>query len=274
MLTALRDDVRVYASAAEKGHDYLCPGCKALLILRKGKVRIHHFAHRPPVSCAWEIGETLAHLEAKLALKEALAPRCHRSELEWPVPSLAGDRRADVFVWDMSGGRIAFELQHTGIGIEEVERRTRAYMAAGLAVVWLPFLRSRFRALARRTAPGEDGDWIVERYRPKPFERWLNAFNFGEVWYWAPRTKRLMRGVFEPDLAMVPAPAWHEAFGESQLVPASTATPFVTLRLDGPYDPSALLIRCAPRKPASLGRYELPGGPMARLAPVLSRGSR
>src|SRR5205823_9332068 len=192
MLTALHDDIRVYASAADKGSEYRCPGCRAALILRKGRVRIHHFAHHPPVGCAWGTGETTAHLEAKLALKQALETRCHRAEVEWPIASLAADRRADVFVWEMLGGQIAFELQHTGISLEEIERRTRAYMAAGLAVVWLPFLHARFRASSRRTRPGEQGDWIIERYRPKPFERWLAAFNFGEVWYWAPKTKRLM----------------------------------------------------------------------------------
>jgi len=265
VLTAFRDNVRVYASAAEKGREYCCPGCRATLVLRKGRVRIHHFAHHPPVTCEWGIGETFSHLEAKLALKEALAPRCHRIELEWPVASLSGDRRADVYAWEMLGGQIAFELQHTGIGIEEIERRTRAYMAAGLAVVWLPFLQARFRTLARRAGPGEPGDWVVDRYRPKPFERWLSAFNFGEVWYWAPKTRRLMRGTLEPDLTIVPTPAWYHAFGEAPIVPASTTSPFVTLRLDGPYDPATLSIRSSRRKPASIGHYELPGGPTVRL---------
>jgi competence protein CoiA len=272
MLTALLEEKRVYTSDVEKGPVYSCPGCSAALILRKGRVRIHHFAHPPPVSCAWEIGETLVHLEAKLALKEALEPRCHRSELEWPVPSLEGDRRADVFIWEMLGGQIAFELQHTSIAIEEIERRTCAYMAAGVAVMWLPFLHARYRTLARKTHRDEPGDWVIERYRPKPFERWLSAFNFGEVWYWATRTQRFMRGTFEPDLTVVSTLGWQDAFGESPLVSASTASPFVTLRLDGPFDPAALSIRSARRKPASLGRYKLPGGPMARLSSP-ARGS-
>src|SRR5262249_8053869 len=167
-----------------------------------------------------------------MALKQALETRCHRCELEWPIPSLKGDRRADVFVWEMVGGEIAFELQHTGIGVEEIERRTRAYMAAGVAVMWLPFLHGRFRTLARKALPDEPGDWVIERYRPWPFERWLNAFGFGEIWYWAPRTKRLMRGTFEPDFSSVPTPAWHDAFRESSLLPATAASAFVTLRLD------------------------------------------
>jgi competence protein CoiA len=268
MLTALHEGHRVYASAAEKGHDYACPRCGAALILRKGAIRIHHFAHRPPFDCGWGNGETMAHLEAKLALKEALAPRCHRIELEWPVDSLDGDRRADVFAWDMTGGRIAFEVQHTAITVEAIERRTAAYLSAGFAVVWLPFLRARFRPLARRTKAGELGDWVIERYRPLPFERWLEAFGFGEIWFWATRSKSLMRGVFEPDLTPVATPVWHAAFGEADAAPATSAGAPVTLRLYGPYEPSALVLRSSRRKPATLGRYDLPGGPTVRLIPA------
>ena len=32
---------------AEKGLDYACPGCKAPVIVRKGDIKIHHFAHKP-----------------------------------------------------------------------------------------------------------------------------------------------------------------------------------------------------------------------------------
>lgn len=32
---------------AEKGLDYICPGCGESVILRKGDVNIHHFAHKP-----------------------------------------------------------------------------------------------------------------------------------------------------------------------------------------------------------------------------------
>jgi len=32
---------------AEKGLDYVCPECKALVIVRKGNVKVHHFAHKP-----------------------------------------------------------------------------------------------------------------------------------------------------------------------------------------------------------------------------------
>jgi competence CoiA-like predicted nuclease len=171
MLAALHEDVRVYASAAKKGLNYLCPACKAPLILRKGAIRVHHFAHRPPAGCLWSRGETIAHLEAKLAMHRAFLPRAFKAEMEWPLEALDGDRRADVFVWDMRGGKVAFELQHTAIGAEEIARRSAAYMRAGVAVMWIPFLRPRYRAAAERAAGGPAGDWVIRRYTPRAFER-------------------------------------------------------------------------------------------------------
>src|SRR6056300_909860 len=32
---------------AEKGLDYNCPGCGESVIVKKGDVKIHHFAHKP-----------------------------------------------------------------------------------------------------------------------------------------------------------------------------------------------------------------------------------
>lgn len=246
MLTALLDDVRVYAARVEKGPVYLCPGCRAEMVLKKGAIRVHHFAHPPALHCGWSRGETAAHIEAKDALLRALAPRSLRIEAEWPVASLDGDRRADLFVWDMSGAEIAVELQHTAVTIAEIEARTAAYMAAGIAVLWLPFLSARYRAQAEMPGPGEAGDWVVEGYVPRPFERWLGAFGFGDIWYYAVRSAKLMRGRFDPI--------------------ADRSARRRRLRLWGPYDPAILTIRRFRRRPAELGRYRFPGGPAASLS--------
>ena len=244
MLVALSNGVRVTATEAEKGGSYHCPACKAELVLRKGAIKIHHFAHRPPVDCAWGSGETLAHLEAKQLIHAAFAPRAFRAEMEWPVEGLSGDRRADVFVWDMRGAKVAFELQHTAIGAGEMAKRSAAYMAAGIAVLWLPFLRARYRAAAERPPAGEDGDWLIRPYAPRPFERWLDLFHHHELWFWAPRSGKVMRGRLESLGA-----------GQSQMA----------LRLWGPYDPGRLALRAGRRKAVSLARYDLPGGPSVRL---------
>lgn len=249
MLTALFGEVRVYARDARKGSAYRCPGCLAEVILKKGAVRIHHYAHHAEQSCEYAIGETRAHLEAKLALHAAFRPLSHRVEMEWPVEGLSGDRRADVFVWHLNGPRLAVELQHTKIGLHEIEERTASYLAAGIAVVWLPFLRPKFRS---RTVKGEgrdSGDWLIEPYQPLPFERWIHAFGYGEIWYWADRSRKLLRGRLEHFRG-----AENERAGRWRL------------RLWGPFDPQHLVIRMSRRKSAEIGPYRLPGGTMARLA--------
>ena len=256
MLAALLNDARIYAHAAQKGASYHCPGCKAELVLRKGDIVIHHFAHKPPVECEFGAGESADHLEAKLAIYRAFAPRALKAEMEWPVEALSGDRRADVFVWDMQGAKIAFEIQHTEISGDLIARRSDAYMRAGISVVWIPFLKSRFRAQAERVKPGGEGDWIIPNYSPRPFESWLHAFNFGQIWYWAPRSKMLMRGKIERLVEKVENPFVGGPVEHS----VGTA-----LRLWGPSDPAALAIRIGNRSEKRTHRHWLPAGPVARL---------
>lgn len=259
MLAALLDDVRVYAHAAAKGHVYLCPGCRAELVLRKGDIVIHHFAHKPPVACEFGSGKSADHLEAKLAIYQAFKPRAHRAEMEWPLELLTGDRRADVFVWDMQGAKIAFEIQHTDISADLMERRTASYMQAGISVIWLPFLKAKYREQAQRARPGEEGDWVIPNYRAKPFESWLHGFGFKTIWYWAPRSKKLMRGRIEPLMEKVENPfigGPTEQWIGSQL------------RLWGPFDPSSLAIRVGTRKAAETKKHRFPAGPTARLEAV------
>jgi Competence protein CoiA-like family len=254
MLTALLDGERIYAGCAARGPDYACPGCRRNVILRKGQIRIHHFAHEPGQSCAWGEGETEDHLEAKSKLYEAFVNRSLRAEAEWEVPSLGGDRRADVFIWEMAAGPVALELQHTPILPEAMVTRTKAYMAAGVAPIWIPFV----------DLP-EGISSIIENYRPKPFERWISASGFGEIWYWSPRHAALFKGTLEPSMTWRKGHVWEDAHGFREEVPGQFVKQegVMTLRLEGPYDPSTIGLRRFWRKPARFGRYDLPGGPAA-----------
>lgn len=46
MLVASLDDVRIDAVVAQRGPEYRCPKCKGLVILKKGRKVIDHFAHK------------------------------------------------------------------------------------------------------------------------------------------------------------------------------------------------------------------------------------
>ena len=263
MLTALCDEVRVYAGNAAKGLDYICPGCRRSLILRKGAVRIHHFAHRPPVTCLWGIGETAAHLAAKELMREVFLGRSLVAEAEWPIASLAGDRRADVYVEDMVAGKLAIELQHTPISREAIAARTRSYLAAGIAVFWVAFLGQALRLRARRPPPDEDGDWLIERYVPRPFERWIAGYCAGDIWYYAPRTGKLFRGRLEQSAGI----GGEESVWDAA-IPAEPLPRWRTLRLWGPVDPWSISFRRIMRKETASGSVVYPAGPIVRCANI------
>lgn len=141
MLVANLGDTRIDAASAKRGPEYRCPKCSGIVILKQGRKVIEHFAHKPSTDCSWARGETRAHLEAKVLVQAALVERGLKAEVEFVVNTLPGDRRADVMAWSPKGQQIAFELQHTPIDLNEIEARASSYARAGIAQIWIPFLK-------------------------------------------------------------------------------------------------------------------------------------
>lgn len=262
MLVALMGQTRVIAAAAEKGPDYVCPGCRQPVILRKGRKVIHHFAHRPPTSCNFASGETHLHLLAKQTFLEFLRnQRGANAEVEYP---LAGGRlRADVFVVGRNGRPVAIELQHSSITLDEIERRTSAYMNAGVALLWLPLFRP-----SRLNWEHRAGGLAVARYSPKPFEKWLHGFNFGCIWYFDPENARLWRGKFEKSMIEVPVSEWYEPGGDHVVVGGyeKISKRWRRLELAGPYPLDAIEYRVEPRSASNKGTHRYPAGRVLKLS--------
>jgi hypothetical protein len=113
--------------------------CRELLVLKRGRVVIAHFAHRPGASRCDAAGESIRHMRAKTLLAQRFTAQGYDVVLEEPHP---GGRRVDVAVTltDRVGRRrrIAVEVQDSPISVDEVKRRTRADRAAGFfATVWV-----------------------------------------------------------------------------------------------------------------------------------------
>ena len=64
----------VLPSKAEKGRTYKCADCNEKVILRQGKIRIHHFAHSNKSNCQYfeHPNESQQHKDAKMKLAERL----------------------------------------------------------------------------------------------------------------------------------------------------------------------------------------------------------
>jgi competence protein CoiA len=169
-LTAIRgaDLAKVEArSVGKDGGPYRCQGCGEVLTLKKGRVVVHHFAHRPPVNCAGGAGESAEHYEAKLAIYDALLadPAVTEVRLEAPV----GDTAVADVLAKIRGHWVAVEVQRSELTAALMAQRTANYHAKGVSVLWV--------ALASRELAGV-------RYSPSAWERWVHFAYYGRIYYW------------------------------------------------------------------------------------------
>lgn len=104
---------------AEKGLDYTCPGCKAPVIVRKGNVKIHHFAHKPGErDCKFydhpgegEIHKMVKYMVADLLRKRKIkkvVTKCSYRDASDGCNNLNGRCRIDVY-----GGHVNYPISRT-----------------------------------------------------------------------------------------------------------------------------------------------------------------
>lgn len=266
MLVANLNGARIDAVTAKRGPEYRCPKCSGIVILKQGRKVIEHFAHKPPTDCSWAVGETQAHLEAKALVRSALVSRGLRAEVEFEVDTMPGDRRADVMVWSPKGRKIAFELQHTSIDLNEIEARASSYSRVGIAQIWIPFLRN---AVWKDGEP-RAGGWLVKRYSPRPFERWVHGFNGKHgMWMYDPIKQDFWLGHMTGHQIYIPETTWYSEGGEENSGGGfyRWSKRYKQLSLAGPYKIENLLIRAEPRTEFATKDYDWPAGLIVHLIP-------
>lgn len=200
MLCAIQQSTnqKVTAREVEKSDKpFLCPKCSKELNIRKGQIKAHHFAHKPPVTCSYGQGESEAHRKAKWAIYDALNKRSDVSECE--LEKSWGEVVSDIFVV-IRGASIAIEVQISNLTIDQIIHRTKMYYSKDIAVLWLPLFLDNMSK---------------NKYSPKAWERWLHATYYGRVYYWL------------ADLTVVPVhfgafnlyveeSHWYSEYGEEQ----------------------------------------------------------
>jgi hypothetical protein len=266
MLVALCEGSRITAAAAERGAQYHCPSCGKALVLKKGRVVVHHFAHKPPILCDWARGETLAHLEAKRIVHEALTARGVRAELEYTVETLPGDRRADVMAWSPKGRMIAIELQHTSISADEITERAFAYARAGAAQIWISFLPPQVWKEALKKA---DGSWLIRRYAPRQFELWIDGLTAkAGRWMYDSQASQFWLAKMARHEILEDETIWYAPGGIEHYRAARTrvSKKYRDLVLRGPFKMEELRIALRKRRQFSAGGMRWPQASLAELA--------
>jgi hypothetical protein len=265
MLIALLEGKRVDAVGAARRLNYRCPNpkCNGLLVLKQGPKVAHHFAHKPPITCDWEIGETKEHREAKRLLLDCLKLRGLRAQAEFVVDTLPGDRRADVMVWHpVSGQMIAFELQHSSVSVEEIQRRAFSYARANIAQIWIPFLRSNYLSQATQEA----GSLHIKRYCPRPFERWVGELHRETgTWMFEPQSKTMWLALMVPSKLYKSESTWYDEGGDERNSGGYLydSKRYWDLSLFGPFNLQELLVKLSARPAVRNSSGRWPAGRIA-----------
>ena len=174
MLVANLNVQRIVETVADKGPTYHCPKCKDVVVLEKRRIITHHFPLKLPVICRWAKGETREQLKVKQLFKEVFFRRgLLRVEVEHEIPSLLGDRRADVVNWSPKVQRFALELQRTSIDYDSLENRTRNYIHSEVKVIWVPFKRPRFCNKAIKLEPNDAGEILIKKFSHVFWKNWM-----------------------------------------------------------------------------------------------------
>lgn len=131
----------VTAKQVTAGERFYCTHCGAEMTLAGGKnTRVRkHFRHPPGESCRAYGSASIedvddVHDQARFEIAEELRTSDWASRVreEWQV----GDTVADV-LFDCESGRVAVEVQVSGMSAEELISRTRRHTAEDVATLWV-----------------------------------------------------------------------------------------------------------------------------------------
>lgn len=191
---------RVVASAEDRGGGpWNCPACAAQVSLKKGTIRIHHFAHYPPVSCEYGTGESEEHRRCKTAIYEAM--RAAPNTSKWELERSLGSVRPDVSGY-VGQTPVAVEVQASSLRLERIAQRTSEYHAKGVYVLWVGIWDDRL---------------LDDRFAPAAWEKWLHTLYFGRVYYWDDEYPGSVVPVhFGRHSLHVEERKWHDEYGDER----------------------------------------------------------
>jgi competence CoiA-like predicted nuclease len=191
MLTAIRqsDHQKVIGDyiPRDKAEKYSCAYCNKEVLHNKGLIKIGHFKHQKGESHCPNKGESLKHLQIKLAIYNYLKNGWESSFkiLEVEKWLFKNAMRPDIYIETKKGNRIALEIQATPITVEQILARTSRYSRNNIYVCWiLPYDYGRFHE--NKYDYKCDGEIQVpsKSIRLKEFELFLYYAYYKKLIFW------------------------------------------------------------------------------------------
>lgn len=133
MLVAKHNGQLVMANIADPGLKYSCPICDQEVRLRRGQIKVAHFAHCRGAGCSYGEGETEEHLLGKVQIYQWLAQRGIQVQVEYYLPKIA--QRPDImFQWRRQP--VVIEFQCSPLSIQRISERNQGYHSLGIHPYW------------------------------------------------------------------------------------------------------------------------------------------
>lgn len=175
MLAALsKSNYKCLAWETEKVNGpFFCPVCQGQVVLKKGKIKEHHYAHRDNSGCMYGTNETQIHYKCKREIYQALLShkKCLQCEMEKQIDKV----RPDIFAI-INHKKVAIEVQKTDIDIDKIYQKTIYYNKKNINVLWLtPYEKPNL--LWRE----KEGTWV---YKIKEWEKYIHSMYYGRIYYW------------------------------------------------------------------------------------------
>lgn len=128
-----KDGCYVYIENAEKGQEYFCPLCGALMIVKDGVQNAKHFAHKAgECTDSWHYDMSEWHLRM-----QSYFPLESR---EVVVKSGNKTHRADVLI-----DKTVIEFQHSPISADEYQDRNDFFESLGYRIAWVFDVSQQYR---------------------------------------------------------------------------------------------------------------------------------
>lgn len=134
MITSLdkNNNIVISYETEKKQGPFKCPNCLKETILKKGKIKVHHFAHHKKCDCIRK-PETELHMKTKIniykKMKEIFKNKTYIEYNKFKnfIP--------DVYI-DLNKP-FAFEIQHTKITFKDIKARTQKYIDNNIYCYWI-----------------------------------------------------------------------------------------------------------------------------------------
>lgn len=160
----------VHISETHNKNNYYCLSCNEKLILKKGEINAHHFAHIAGSQCSdnWNYDMSEWH--------EEWQNRFPKENREVVLASNGEKHRADVLI-----DNTVIEFQHSSLSSHEFERRNDFYLSLGYNIIWIFDVADLYESGA--IEPLDDSDVKYKWRRPfKTFDYFNPKNKMIELW--------------------------------------------------------------------------------------------